>query len=71
MIAGFLATLLLAGCGLVARPRPGAPLRFEFAATTGDGYMNQLLTIYNGSTKCLPRHWSSRRSTPPEARYRR
>ncbi|MCW3820286.1 hypothetical protein ONA91_38240 [Micromonospora sp. DR5-3] len=53
MIAGFLATLLLAGCGLVARPRPAATLRFEFAATTGDGYMNQLLTIYNDSTQML------------------
>ncbi|MDI1466313.1 hypothetical protein QEZ54_35580 [Catellatospora sp. KI3] len=54
VIAGFLATLLLAGCGLVARPRAAAPaLRFEFAATTGVGSMNQLLRIYNDSDRML------------------
>ncbi|WP_433288307.1 hypothetical protein [Micromonospora sp. CA-244673] len=53
VIVGFLATLLLAGCGLIARPHLDATLRFEFAATTGAGYMNQLLTIYNDSTQML------------------
>ncbi|MFE9959970.1 hypothetical protein [Micromonospora sp. NPDC005299] len=50
VVAGLVATLLLAGCGLLTRPRPASLLRFQFAATTGDGYMNQLLTIYNDST---------------------
>ncbi|GAB3939605.1 hypothetical protein GCM10027614_22110 [Micromonospora vulcania] len=53
MVAGLLATLLLAGCGLIARPGPAAALRFQFAATTGDGYMNQVLTIFNDSTTVL------------------
>ncbi len=53
VVAGLVATLLLAGCGLVARPRPATALRFQFAATTGDGYMNQLLTIYNDSNQML------------------
>ncbi|MCP3782218.1 hypothetical protein NLX85_02385 [Micromonospora sp. A3M-1-15] len=53
VVAGLVATLLLAGCGLVTPPRPASLLRFEFAATTGDGYMNQLLTIYNDGTRLL------------------
>ncbi|MER6593195.1 hypothetical protein ABT214_15350 [Micromonospora purpureochromogenes] len=53
VVAGLVATLLLAGCGLVVRPRPAAALRFEFAPTTGDGYMNQVLTIFNEGTQVL------------------
>ncbi|MEU5526196.1 hypothetical protein ABZ744_04585 [Micromonospora chersina] len=53
VLAGLVVTLLLAGCGLVARPGAASLLRFEFAPTTGDGYMNQLLTIHNDGTRLL------------------
>ncbi|MGW4295650.1 hypothetical protein ACWEH1_21725 [Micromonospora chersina] len=53
VLAGLVVTLLFAGCGLVARPGAASLLRFEFAPTTGDGYMNQLLTIYNDGTRLL------------------
>lgn len=53
VVAGLAATLLLAACGLVEQPRPTADLRFRFAATTGDGYMNQTLAIYNDSSHVL------------------
>nr|WTA70813.1 hypothetical protein OHB51_17340 [Micromonospora sp. NBC_00855] len=52
VVGGLLATLL-AGCGLIARPDPAAALRFQFEATSGDGYMNQILTIFNDSTRAL------------------
>lgn len=53
VVAGLVVTLLLAGCGLVTPPGAASLLRFEFAPTTGDGYMNQLLTIYNDGTRLL------------------
>ncbi|WP_433132586.1 hypothetical protein ACQPWW_13555 [Micromonospora sp. CA-240977] len=53
MVAGLLTTLLVAGCGLIARPAPSAALRFQFSATSDDGYMNQVLTIFNDSARVL------------------
>lgn len=53
VVAALLAPLLLAGCGLLVRPRPAAALSFEFAPTTGDGYMNQVLTIVNEGNRVL------------------
>ncbi|WP_328418432.1 hypothetical protein OG470_32505 [Micromonospora sp. NBC_00389] len=52
-MAGFAATLLLAGCGILAGSRPAAALRFQIAADTGDGYMNQVLTIFNDGPQVL------------------
>ncbi len=53
MVAGLVATLLLAGCGLLTPPSPASLLRFQFTPVTGTGYMNQTLTIYNDSARMV------------------
>lgn len=53
VVAALLVPLLLAGCGVLVRPRVAAALRFEFAPTTGDGHLNQVLTIVNDGDQVL------------------
>jgi hypothetical protein len=53
MAAGLVATLLLAGCGLLTPPSPASLLRFQFTPITGPGYMSQTLTIYNDSARMV------------------